>query len=70
MLLTSAIDPLSDNILTMLNDTVGGLLTARYLINNGNSSEGSLGNRIKQYQQVASEKDWILWAVRAAIVAF
>ncbi|XP_040184903.1 4F2 cell-surface antigen heavy chain-like [Rana temporaria] len=64
VLLTSAIDPLSDNILTMLNDTAGGLLTARYLINNDNSSEGSLGNRIKQYQQVASEQDWILWAVR------
>ncbi|XP_077311966.1 amino acid transporter heavy chain SLC3A2-like [Lithobates pipiens] len=64
VLLTSAIEPLSDNILTILNDTASGLLTARYLINNGNFSDGSLGNRIKQYQQVSSKQDWILWAVR------
>ncbi|PIO36379.1 hypothetical protein AB205_0127280 [Aquarana catesbeiana] len=64
VLLTSAIEPWPDNILTILNDTASGMLTARYLINNGNFGDSSLGNRIKQYQQVAIKQDWILWAVR------
>ncbi|CAI9572647.1 unnamed protein product, partial [Staurois parvus] len=64
VLLVSANDPHSDKMLTMLNDTASGMLTARYLIHNDNSSGSSLGERIKQYQQVTSEQDWILWAVR------
>ncbi|XP_040184905.1 4F2 cell-surface antigen heavy chain-like [Rana temporaria] len=64
VLLASANDPHSDNVLTILNDTANGMLTARYLIHKDNSSESSLGERIKQYQQVASEQDRILWAVR------
>lgn len=69
MLLASANDPHSDNVLTILNDTAKGMLTARYLIHKDNSSDSSLGERIKQYQQVASEQDRILWMVRAALVA-
>ncbi|CAI9612360.1 unnamed protein product [Staurois parvus] len=64
VLLASANDPHNDNVLTILNDTASGMLTARYLIHKDNSSENSLGDRIKQYQQVASEQDRILWAVR------
>ncbi|KAM5137999.1 amino acid transporter heavy chain SLC3A2 [Mantella aurantiaca] len=64
VLLASANDPHSDNLLMILNDTATGMLTTRYLIHKDNSSEGSLGERIKQYQQVASDQDRILWAVR------
>ncbi|PIO29731.1 hypothetical protein AB205_0052490 [Aquarana catesbeiana] len=64
VLLASANDPHSDNVLTILNDTAKGMLTARYLIHKDNSSDSSLGERIKQYQQVASEQDRILWMVR------
>ncbi|KAM5138046.1 amino acid transporter heavy chain SLC3A2-like isoform 1-T5 [Mantella aurantiaca] len=64
VLLASANDPHSDNVLMILNDTATGMLTTRYLIHKDNSSEGSLGERIKQYQQVASEQDRMLWAVR------
>ncbi|XP_077311965.1 amino acid transporter heavy chain SLC3A2 [Lithobates pipiens] len=64
VLLASANDPHSDNVLTILNDTAKGMLTARYLIHKDNSSDSSLGERIKQYQQVASEQDRILWTVR------
>ncbi|XP_075044639.1 amino acid transporter heavy chain SLC3A2 [Mixophyes fleayi] len=62
VLLASANDPHSDSVLTILNDTTTGMLTTRYLINN--ESVESLGERIKQYQQPASEQDRILWAVR------
>ncbi|XP_072277717.1 amino acid transporter heavy chain SLC3A2 [Pyxicephalus adspersus] len=64
VLLASAIDPHGDNVLKILNDTETGMLTARYLIHKDNSSEASLGERIKQYQQVESEQDQIFWAVR------
>lgn len=64
VLLASANDPHGDNVLTILNDTATGMLTARYLIHKDNSSNGSLGERIKQYQQVPSEQDRIFWAVR------
>ncbi|XP_063801081.1 amino acid transporter heavy chain SLC3A2 [Pseudophryne corroboree] len=62
VLLASANDPHGDNVLTILNNATTGMLTTRYLFNNANDK--SLGERIKQYQEPASDQDRILWAVR------
>ncbi|XP_075693423.1 amino acid transporter heavy chain SLC3A2 [Rhinoderma darwinii] len=64
VLLISSNDAPDSQILRILNDTSSGILSTSYLLSKGNESDSNLGQRIKQYQEIAGVQDKILWAVR------
>ncbi|KAM4018088.1 amino acid transporter heavy chain SLC3A2 [Anomaloglossus baeobatrachus] len=64
VLLISANESTSDQIMSILNDTTAGILSTSYLLSKGNESDNTLGKRIRQYQESAWEENKTMWAIR------
>ncbi|XP_056383527.1 4F2 cell-surface antigen heavy chain [Hyla sarda] len=64
VLLISSVESVSSDILGILNDSSSGILSTSYLLGKGNESDGTIGERVRQYKNVTGEEDKILWAIR------
>uniref|UniRef100_A0A8C5QXS7 Solute carrier family 3 member 2 n=1 Tax=Leptobrachium leishanense TaxID=445787 RepID=A0A8C5QXS7_9ANUR len=71
VLLASTDDLDYHHVLTLVNETQVGLLSPQYLVNNSDSEESSLGNRIKQYLKEVGDRrnSWAIGGPRIGHMA-